>query len=126
MARPLNEVLIDLQKREKDDREKAMNIFLEMVKNNLARLDKIKDPMTRHTLFLEKLLTIADISAGVTNTTAVNVSEELKTKIATVMTIFNRHVDSLLEWIQSPVYSPDHPVGNMMMKGCEKDFDDRK
>jgi hypothetical protein len=126
MAQIMNDALTEQQKKDKEDREKVINMLLDAVKNNISRLDQIKDPMTRHILFLEKLLTITDVLVGMTTTHTVDLSGDLKIKIANVMVVFNQHTCSLLEWIQSPAYSPDHPVGNMMMKGCEKDFDDRK
>jgi hypothetical protein len=111
---------------EKEQKEKACSAVLGGLENNFARARKIKDPMTRHIIFLEKLLTIQDVVVGTLNVYHVDMSDDLKIRIEKLMGLYNDEIDSLLDWIQSPIYDPSHPIGNAMMKACEEDFSHRK
>lgn len=119
------------------------------------RLNKTKDPVTRYTLFLEFLRTIIEsgLSIGemsleeeiynqeteVANSQDGNVlpkdqlikARNLERLMKTQRTIENlkseleKYFDGFTDWIAQPVYSPDHPFGNALMKEDERNFKKR-
>ena len=97
-----------------------LNIILTALESNFNRARLIKDPVTRHILFLEKLLAVKDIF--VASLDAIPMTEDTKIRSQKLCTTINGEVESLIDWIQQPIYSPDHPIGNSMMKEAEKDF----
>jgi hypothetical protein len=54
------DILDERRKQEIENRNNQINMILGMAESNFARAAKIRDPMTRHILFLEKLLTVKD------------------------------------------------------------------
>lgn len=103
-----------------EEQQKVLNVILTALESNLGRAKKIKDPVTRHILFLEKLLAIKDIFIAALEN--VEMAEETKYRSQKLCTIIDEEVESLIDWIQQPIYSPDHPIGNNMMKEAGKDF----
>ncbi len=118
----MQEPLTDKEKREKEQKEQAIRAALSAVENNFARAQRIRDPVTRNIVFLEKLLTVGDICIGALNTYGVDFPEDLKIRSENVTKLINTQIEGLIDWIQQPIYSPDHPIGNMMMKESEKSF----
>jgi len=88
---------------------------------------KTDDPVIRHTLFLEKLYSMLDISFGFAEVAINKFNDGCKDeddKISTAYIARNKKLISsiqnemnlLNEWVQSPIYGPDHPIGvNLMM-----------
>jgi len=37
-------------------------------------------------------------------------------------TQMNKYLDGFIDWVQQPIYSPDHPLGEKMMKSSQQDF----
>lgn len=59
---------------------------------------------------------------------AANLDSELITegsagKIAAITDIVSSRLNLLIEWIQSPVYAPNHPVGQEMMNESKTEFE---
>lgn len=107
----------------KEEKDILIDVILNIAENNLGRARKIRDPVTRHVVFLEKILTVHDALIGMLNSSTIEMSDNSRIRIKNLCNILNEEVESLLDWIQQPTYSPDHPVGNTIMKEANKDFD---
>lgn len=116
----MQEIINEKDKREKEQKEQAIRAVLSAVENNFARAQRIKDPVTRNIVFLEKLLTVGDICIGGLNTYGIDFPEDLKLRSENITKVINTQIEGLIDWIQQPIYSPDHFLGNMMMKKVRK------
>ena len=105
-------------------KQMIINVVLTSLESNFDRTKKIRDPVTRHILFLEKLLSFKDVMMASLET--IPMSKESKIRSEKLCAIINGEVESLIDWIQQPIYSPDHAFGNSMMKEAEKDFNTKK
>lgn len=103
---------------------KISDTVLSILENNFSRSKKLRDPVTRHIVFLEKLLMIQDVVlAGLNN---FGTTEDQEERVRNLAKEINDEIGSLIDWIQQPIYSPDHPVGAEMMKESKENFDSRK
>jgi hypothetical protein len=116
--------MIELDELRKEENEKFVRSIICALESNFGRLNKIRDPSTRHIVFLEKLLTIKDIFAGALENNDKKFPEDIRTRTQNLMKLMDTEIESLIDWVQQPTYSPDHPVGNAMMKEANKDFID--
>lgn len=99
--------------------------ILEVLDSNMARLDKIQDPMSRNLAFLDKLMTAMDTLTIVLKTNLDLQDKETQDKMDQVSQRFKKHTEGLMEWIQQPCYAPNHPVGQGLMNGARKDWEER-
>jgi hypothetical protein len=103
-----------------------IRLIVEVIEQNFGRLSIYKDPMTKKCIFLEKLLIISDIFKGLLIREAIEIPDDLVTKINKIHVIMNDNIASLIETIQQPCYSPDHPYGKELMNTAQYDFDNKK
>lgn len=52
--------------------------------------------------------------------------ESLQRDARELATILQKSAKDLMDWIQQSIYGPDTQAGRRMMKGAEKDFDEKK
>lgn len=111
---------------EKDLEEQIMVMkgIVEAVESVLSRQRKCKDPVVRYSLFVDKLLTILDVGMGMFKglTDDEKYPLELRTKINNLALTLQQDLADLMDWIQQPIYGPDHPYGNRMMRSSMNDF----
>ena len=74
-------------------------------------------------MLVVKLCRIVDVGLGFINN---DIPPELKERIITTSQMVTEELNFMLDWISNPVYSPDHPYGNKIMKEANKDFDQNK
>jgi len=115
------------EKREKEKREKEntqkINVIVGILENNCLRQQMYADPVTRGLIFLEKLLCIIDVSSGMLDTAiGMEISDDLKNRIEKLKQVFNDQIKLVIDLIQQPHYSPDHPFGNKLMKEQQQMF----
>jgi hypothetical protein len=115
-----------VQQKINDDRTvKHIRTMIEIFEQNLKRLTVYKDPVTRNCVFLEKLLIILDASKGMMkhHYDDMKIPDDLDAKINKLYDIINDNIQSLIETIQQPCYSPDHPYGRELMATAKNDFE---
>lgn len=119
------------------------------LEKQFRRLNKSKDPVLRYTLFLEIIRVIVDIGVASAETvlddelylleineplisgkqlTITERSKKLEQLKKTDITFeslkseLETYFDNFAEWISQPTYSPDHPVGEKMMKEAKDEY----
>lgn len=103
---------------------KVINAALGVCESILSRQRNIEDPTLRYSMFVDKLLMFLDIGIGLGKATLDDddYPDELKERFEKLSEMLTNDLNSLMKWIQNPVYSPDHPYGNSMMKSSENNF----
>ena len=129
MAEVIAEVLTKSQQDDLKRKQADLKLKIQAIESALhvfnscgERHRRSKDPVIRATLLVDKLSTIVDIAMGVLLSQNADLSDDLKVRIKSTSQMVSGELDFLMDWISSPVYSPDHPFGNTMMKGSEKNF----
>lgn len=94
------------------------------VKANDKRMDIIRDPVAKNLIPIYMISSIVDVLSVAVSMSMDSdiVSEESAAKIAAINEILSSRLNSLIEWVQSPIYAPNHPVGQEMMQGAAKNF----
>ncbi len=95
----------------------------------MNRYKNIKDPSTKFTLLLDKLCFVIDVGLAALNTYAMDekdMTPELQVELDNASKDLQIELGKLADWIQSPVYGPDHPYGNQLMKESGRNFEESK
>jgi len=111
---------------EKDVSKHIISIIVGVFEQTLERQKTMNDPVIRHIIFLEKLLLTMDIILTMLKEGSIKLSNSMKTRIDNVVRCMNNEIVNLQNWVQTPVYSPNHPFGEKMMKYVEEDFNNKK
>ena len=115
----------EYEEKERNERIQIATMIVNALEDNLKRQHLYKDPVTRNSVFLEKLLCILDIFKGAMHTYFNDVPDELHNRMTNIVTLLNTNMTSLIEMIQQPCYSPDHPYGREVMKTAQNDFKEK-
>lgn len=110
------------KERNKEHKEKLINMILSTLEQNLNRQSYYKDPVTVNCIFLEKLLTISDMAGGFILAMNENITEEQQERMRKITQTLDKNIKSLIDMIQHPCFSPDHPYGKNLMTVAENDF----
>jgi hypothetical protein len=102
--------------------------FCNTINNMTRRYKSIPDPMLRHSLVLDKFLIFTDLMAGMMESKSENwnLPESLKIKMRCALENTRAELNSLSEWVISPIFSPSHPFGEKIMMTASRDFDANK
>jgi hypothetical protein len=97
-----------------------VNFVINVYHMMMSRQRKNSDPVLRYTLLLDKILIIIDMfhSWLLTQTfklLANNPQDDYLLEINGVRDTLTSEINNLMDWIQSPHYSPDHPAGKLIM-----------
>lgn len=86
----------------------------------LTRHARIKDPVARHLMLADKLCWGIDFTTAAIKAFAdeEHIDTELVLKAEQLIRKLQEEINLLMDWIQSPVYSPDHPYGHTMMEAA--------
>lgn len=125
--------MIPYPKKVEEDKKKTMlkmkeeiSMVVEIYNNTMNRYRQIKDPATKFTLLVDKLCFGIDILMA-SMMRLLEEEEQLddasKVKIKSICSDLQIELNKLMEWIQSPIYGPDHPYGYQMMKDAKTSFD---
>lgn len=130
----------DLKKREKqrrDDMRFAASIICNTIESMMKRTSIIKDPMSRHLLTADKLCVVIDIGYGLSKSfiedklgqnNEIDENENIENqkigeRLDFCFKALQGKINEMVDWIQNPVYSPDHPGhGIEMMNKSKSDF----
>ncbi len=115
------------EKRQKKDGEKIAKVMLNIYKNTMYRYKNIKDPSTKYTLLVDKLCLALDISMAALTvlTDEYKINSELCAQITDASSDLQKELGNLIDWVQSPNYSPDKAYGNQIMKDAEEAYKDK-
>lgn len=112
---------------EKDRKKMApvLKVFIKSINNTLDRHDKIRDPMARNMLILDKVCTSIDFLSGMAETlpTELGFDRDLCNDMTKASKRLKSVIDSLFDWIQHPTYTVEHPVGKTMMENGQATLD---
>lgn len=105
-------------------RNRTIKGVIDVVKASINRDRRIKDPMVRNMMFLKNLTLLLD--AGAIAATAISTEMELdesnQREINNLNKMINEGITALMNWIQNPIYGPNHPYGEQMMKNAQEDY----
>lgn len=112
------------RKKEADEfAAKMRELIANICTTNIMRQRQSGDPVLRASLFIDKIATIFDIAFEMgTHDPNIDNDESSQLKYNKAKHLINEEFIFLLEWVRSPLYSPDHPYGNRMMTNAEQDF----
>ena len=112
------------EKRRLKDEIRSIKIGLRTVENILLRQRNIEDAALRYTIFVDKLCLIFDVGTAFLQEyfNDEKYPEDLKERIDDLSETLKDDLSQLMKWIQSPMYSPDHPHGIKVMQSSEKEF----
>ena len=118
----------EIRRRHEDNARNALTV-LNVVELTLTRYKDEDDPVLRYSLVVDKLLLLIEIGMGV-GRVALNEetgeSLEVMGKFDKLTSELQKELKGLMHWIKSPIYSPDHPFGNQVMKESERSFQSEK
>jgi hypothetical protein len=136
----------------------GLTASLKAVSAILTRLNSVKDPALKYSLFVQQLAIFSDVGIAVARSITHDKIEEttsdleehdaeevtghperharardtlvrtldktqaLETLLDEVAGQYGKYLDDLTDWIQSPTYAPDHPVGRAMMAAAAADI----
>lgn len=102
---------------------KRMTMIAGIIERTMMRHRKLEDPTMRAVLLVDKLTTIFD-TALIALQSDSELNDETNVKLERAFGLISEELDFLVQWVQSPVYSPDHPVGRSMMNESKNHFAD--
>ena len=111
-----------MDKTEEFKRNMAMAVT-STLESGLKRMKTIRDPMTRHTVCLDRILILFDVIIGSMKVGLASLPPDLLVKSEAVLLEYQKEMESLLDWIQQPAYSPDHIVGASIMNDAQTSFE---
>jgi len=103
-----------------EDNDSRMRATINVINNVLARQRRTKDPVIKYSMFLDKICLSIDILLGLLN--SIEVSPDVKSEMESSSKELQNEICSLLDWIQQPIYSPDHLYGSVLAKEAECNF----
>lgn len=108
----------------REDDIALMSAIMTGVESILKRQRKTDDPVVRYSMFLDKLLMVIDMGLGMVTvyTDKEEYPQEFKDRVKNLSDVVQKDLEELMEWIQHPHYSPDHPYGKKLMNDAGKDF----
>lgn len=95
------------------------------------------DPIVRNTLLVDRMCTIIDVSFTLLSCFINNTNENLEEKdqipqekikewlrhVGKIDREWNDDMNALIEYIQQPMFSPDHPKGAGLLRESKENFD---
>ena len=116
------------EKRKNDLFNFQIQFIMEAVKINCNMYDKITDPAVRAQMILSSFYAIVNTMIAFLKTpffTDGILSQKNYEKMAEVADLFEKNLSFLIDWVQSPIYGPDHPIGKLMMEDSRDHFESK-
>ena len=110
------------QDKQRQDKIKMMSMVVSVMEQNLKRQNTYKDPLTRNSIFLEKILTVVDLIKAIMLIEYNDIPADLQKKIDNLIGIFNTNITSLIDMMQEQCFSPNHPYGKAMMDAAKNEL----
>lgn len=117
-----NNVKLDREEQQRQDKIRAIETIINTLERNFKRHESVDDPVIRYTLLVDKLCLAVDLAMAALDNFSDDVPDNLKSRITNLSSHLNNDLISLMEWIRQPVYSPDHPHGQFMMRQSQQSF----
>ena len=111
---------VDLEK--KEIQKKAISAVIKLLSTTLKRYKGIKDPSTRYSIILDHYITLIDAGLAVSEF-FIPKEYGLERELKETTDEFRSFLTELFEWVQNPVYQPDHPIGKQILNDAKKEFD---
>ena len=100
-------------------------LFIETYYRVRNRRINLIDNVIKYLMLLHEISLFVDFSImGMRVDKQIQQPEKL-TAINEMIDDINKSIVRLIKWIETPLYSPDHPLGNKMMNECGNDFNQR-
>lgn len=92
------------------------------VKVNDKRMDMIRDPIAKNLIPIYMVSSIIDILSVAISVTveSENITEESAIKMIEITSILDSRLNSVIDWIQSPIYNPSYQEGSEIADLREK------
>lgn len=103
---------------------KVVGAFSDMLLRTLQRYNKCSNPVTRHLLFVNALLSMTDIVQVIASSNEEKLTRVAEGKMEAASKIFNECCNNLIEFIEQPDLGPDANFGRNVMRVSEKSFDE--
>lgn len=106
-----------LEEKQRKGMTPTIKTLLQTVNNSLERYDKIRDPIARNMILLDKLCVGMDVmvSAAEVMPEEAGFDKALCKDIAETAQKIKVAINQLFDWIQHPTYTKEHPIGLEMM-----------
>ena len=122
-----NSVENNYEEKRKEENRMLCRAAINIVKLTLNRYSNVQDPVLRHALLVDKLLLFVDIGLGAGKEyIQKEIGDECAEEFENVSLILQNDLKLLMDWIQTPSYSPDHPFGNNMMKQSNDNYSQKQ
>ena len=112
------------EKIEAKNRERHILTIVRIFNKSLARQRHQDDPVMRYTLFVEKFAMAIDCMTVFFEQETHGLSPDVINQARKVGEEVEKELNSLMDWIRTPHYSPDHAVGTRIMERSEKAFEE--
>jgi len=115
------------QRKRLEEEIKNIRMGITTAENILTRQRRNDDQIMRHTLFMDKLLTVVDIAkATVEVYFDEKYPEELKHRMLKLINSVEKDLMDISDWIKQPYLSPDHPYGKYCMEQANKSWSSKE
>lgn len=106
--------------------EEHVKMILSTLRRTIERYHTKKDPVIKYTLIIDKFHVVVDILISMMMTNLKETTPEIKDEINSLISILHDDLNSLEDWIQAPIYSPDHPFFKIEMQKDLKELESLK
>lgn len=119
----------DEMKKVKEKDRKAMlqmlNMTFSFYDSMKRRLQNIKDPSHRYTVLLDRISCLIDIATTVGKGFCIanDFPLDVQERFEKILNDINNDIAQMFDWIQQPMYSPDHPFGKKMLDESRQHFE---
>jgi hypothetical protein len=101
---------------------KGYTIVMKFVDLMLQRIQNQTDPVIRYSLILDKFSTMLELGFTIATTAEDNIPSDKFYQMNETFNNLQKELRDMAEYIRTPHLSPEHPVGNNMMKSSEAEF----
>jgi hypothetical protein len=101
---------------------KGYTIVMKFVDLMLQRIQNQSDPVIRYSLILDKFSTLLELGFTVATTLEDNIPSDKFYQMNETFNKLQKELRDMADYIRTPHLSPEHPVGNNMMKSGDDDF----
>lgn len=96
--------------------KQKIKLIISSIKRTLERYHTKKDPVVKYTLIIDKFHVLMDIIVSFLLINLKDLSEDDRKEFESMIEILHNDLNSLEEWVQAPIYSPDHPFFKIQMQ----------
>lgn len=113
---------IDADEKEIQEKVRSIKVFMSTYKRIENRHKSYEDPALRYTVLVDKFCLLIDFGLAAFLSYNSDLPTESLKEVEDMADSMSEELNSLLSWIRTPHYNPDHPVGNELMKSAQEHF----